>query len=37
MPLTLALPTLVAACQSIGVVALGFLVVAVLVVEAVQR
>ena len=35
--LTFTLPTLAAAGQSIGLVGLGFVVVAVLVVEAVQR
>ena len=35
--LTLSLPPLVAACQSIGLVALGFLVAVVLVLEAVDQ
>lgn len=35
--LTLTLPPLVAACQSIGLIGLGFLVAAILVVEAVER
>lgn len=34
---TLSLPPLAAACQSIGIVGLGFVVVAVLVAEAVER
>lgn len=35
--LTLSLPPLVAACQSIGLVALGFVVAVVLVLEAVDQ
>lgn len=37
MLLALALPPLVAACQSIGLIGLGFLVAAILVIEAIER
>ena len=37
MLLAIALPPLVAACQSIGLIGLGFLVAAILVIEAIER